>query len=70
MATSKAVKKAVRKYDEENTVQVNIKLNKNTDSDILEILEAVTNKQGFIKELIRTNMGNLDEYGVFTRFSK
>lgn len=65
MATSKAVKKAVRKYDEENTVQVNIKLNKNTDSDILEILEAVTNKQGFIKELIRVNMGNLDEYGIF-----
>lgn len=70
MATSKAVKKAVRKYDEENTVQVNIKLNKKTDSDILEILEAVTNKQGFIKELIRTNMGNLDEYGVFSEFAK
>lgn len=70
MATSKAVKKAVRKYDEENTVQVNIKLNKNTDSDILEILEAVTNKQGFIKELIRVNMGNLDEYGIFSKFAK
>lgn len=70
MATSKAVKKAVRKYDDENTVQVNIKLNKKTDSDILEILEAVTNKQGFIKELIRTNMGNLDEYGVFSEFAK
>ncbi|MBO7425145.1 MAG: hypothetical protein J6U23_05655 [Clostridiales bacterium] len=70
MATSKAVKKAVRKYDEENTVQFNIKLNKNTDSDILEILEAVTNKQGFIKELIRVNMGNLDEYGIFSKFAK
>lgn len=70
MATSKAVKKAVRKYDEENTVQLNIKLNKNTDSDILEILEAVTNKQGFIKELIRVNMGNLDEYGIFSKFAK
>ena len=70
MATSKAVKKAVRKYDEENTVQVNIKLNKKTDSDILELLEAVTNKQGLIKELIRVNMGNLDEYGVFSKFAK
>ena len=70
MATSKAVKKAVRKYDEENTVQFNIKLNKNTDSDILEILEAVTNKQGFIKELIRVNMGNLDDYGIFSKFAK
>ena len=53
MATSKAQLRAQAKYDKENTVQVKIKLNKKTDSDILEILNIVSNKQGYIKELIR-----------------
>lgn len=41
------------KYDKENTTRVYIKLNKNTDSDIIEYLEKSGNKQGLIKELIR-----------------
>lgn len=53
MATSKAQLRAQAKYDKDNTVQVKIKLNKKTDSDILEILNSVSNKQGYIKELIR-----------------
>ena len=44
------------KYDKENTQRVFIKLNKNTDKDILDHLESVSNKQGYIKELIRKDM--------------
>lgn len=53
MTASKAQLRAQAKYDKDNTVQVKIKLNKKTDSDILEILNSVSNKQGYIKELIR-----------------
>lgn len=53
MTASKAQLRAQAKYDKDNTVQVKIKLNKKTDSDILEILNVVSNKQGYIKELIR-----------------
>lgn len=44
------------KYDKENTRRVYIKLNKNTDSDILSYLDSKQNKQGYIKELIRKDM--------------
>lgn len=44
------------KYDRENTKRVFIKLNKNTDSDILSYLDSKPNKQGYIKELIRKDM--------------
>ena len=45
--------KYTKKYDENNTTRVYIKLNNNTDSDILEYLDKVENKQGTIKRLIR-----------------
>ena len=44
------------KYDKNNTVQIKMKLNKNTDADILEFLETVENRQGYLKELIRNDM--------------
>ena len=44
------------KYDKVNTKRVYIKLNKNTDSDILSYLDSKKNKQGYIKELIRKDM--------------
>ena len=44
------------KYDKENTKRVFIKLNKNTDTDILDYLESVSKKQGYIKELIIKDM--------------
>ena len=51
--TSEAQKRAVAKYDESNTVQVKLKLNKGTDADIIALLDSVGNKQGLIKELLR-----------------
>lgn len=56
MATQEALKRAQKKYDENTTVQVKMKLNVKTDRDILEKLESVENKQGYIKELIRTDL--------------
>ena len=44
------------KYDRENTKRVYIKLNKNTDKDILDYLDSKSNKQGYIKKLIRKDM--------------
>ena len=44
------------KYDKNNTVQIKMKLNKNTDADILEFLETMENRQGYLKELIRNDI--------------
>ena len=55
MATE-AQKRATAKYDAENTIRVMLKLNKNTDADILKALEASGNKQGYIKQLIRQDI--------------
>lgn len=49
------------KYDKENTVQVKFKFNKNTDQDIIEHLNKQNNKQGYIKKLIRKDIGKEDE---------
>lgn len=49
-------KRASEKYDAANTVQVKIKLNKNTDADVIEKLDKSGNKQGYIKGLIREDI--------------
>lgn len=41
------------RWDKENTVVITMKLNRNTDADIIEKLDSVDNKQGYIKQLIR-----------------
>ena len=53
---SEAKKRANERYDAENTVQVKMKLNKNTDADIIEWLAGISNRQGYLKELIRADM--------------
>lgn len=50
---SKAQIKASNKYNKDKTLTVCLRLNKETDKDIIEILERVNSKQGYIKELIR-----------------
>lgn len=44
---------AQERYDKDNTIQIRLKLNKKTDADIIEKLDSVDNKQGYIKRLIR-----------------
>ncbi len=47
---------AQERYDKENTVSLRLKLNKSTDADILKKLDAVGNKQGYVKDLIREDI--------------
>ena len=60
MATE-AQRRAVARYDGEHTVQVKMKLNKESDADILSRLATEPNKQGFIKAAIRSAMGKTQE---------
>lgn len=53
---SEAQKAATVKYDKENTIRLSLKLNKTTDADILAKLSQVKSKQGYIKELIRSDL--------------
>ena len=50
--------KASIKYNKENTVQISLKLNRTTDADLIESLNRIENKQGYIKELIRRDIAN------------
>ena len=53
---SKAQIKASMKYNEKNTKQIKFSFNLKTDADILEKLDSVPNKQGYIKALIRNDL--------------
>ena len=48
--------RANAQYDKQNTTGLYLKLNKNTDIDIIERLSAQENKQGYIKLLIRDDI--------------
>lgn len=54
--TSDAQKRAVAKYDRENTKSYLLKLNRKTDADIIKFLEQQPNKLAYLKNLIRDNM--------------
>ena len=56
MTVSKAQLKAQKKYDAENTKAYYIKLNKKSDADVIEKLDTVDNRQGYIKRLIRDDI--------------
>ena len=58
-----------KKYEKEKTVGVYLKLNTKTDSDVIEALNSVSNKQGFIKALIRYSL-DVNNCYVFTDFLK
>lgn len=48
-----AQKRASKRYNDANTVQVAIRLNKATDADVIARLEEVPSKAGYIKALVR-----------------
>ena len=54
--TSEAKRRCNAKYDRNNTKQIHLKLNINTDGDILRYLSKKENIQGYIKSLIREDM--------------
>lgn len=65
--STEAQLKASRKYDQNNTKLIQLKLNKKTDADILEFLEGLDNRQGFIKELIRKHMKGTEAVPVIEK---
>lgn len=53
---SEAKLKANEKYLKANTKIVSLRLNYNTDKDIIKKLDEVESKMGYIKELIRKDL--------------
>ena len=47
---------ATPEYDKNNCTRINLKLNNKTDADIIEKLDGVENKQGYIKRLIKNDV--------------
>lgn len=56
-STESQIRASIR-YNKENTVQISLKLNRSTDADLIDSLNRVRNKQGYIKELIRRDIDN------------
>ena len=53
MKTKQSTLEAINRYQKKNVIQLNIRLNKKTDADIIAILNSKASKSGYIKELIR-----------------
>lgn len=49
------------RYHKAHTINVNIRLMKNTEQDIIQKLASVPNKAGYIKALIRADMSKSGE---------
>lgn len=56
MAQKESTIKAVNKFNKEKTKCINVRLNVNTDADILAKLDSVPSKMGYIKRLIREDI--------------
>ena len=53
---SKPSKEARARYEAKNYKQIKFSLNVNTDADVIERLETVDSKRGYILELIRADI--------------
>lgn len=62
--STESQKKASKKYSRKNTKRYAIELNIKTDSDIIKVLDSVSNKQGYIKELIKKDIYKEEKKGV------
>ena len=51
---------AQSKYDKQNTKMYCFKFNKKTDKDIIELLDKQTNRQNFIKNILRNYDKSID----------
>lgn len=56
MRSKESIQNAIE-WRAKNTTLINLRLNKDSDADILKKLESVGNKQGYIKDLIRSDIG-------------
>ena len=55
---TEAQKRASAKYDLANTRMYTLKLNRQTDADLITLLDGCDNVQGFIKTMIRNFLAN------------
>ena len=53
---SEAKAAAKKRYDAKTAKYISLKLNRNTDDEIIKWLESQQNIQGYLKELIRQDM--------------
>lgn len=58
---SEAKKAAKARYDARTAKYISLKLNVNTDADLIDLLQRQENVQGFIKDLIRKELKNREE---------
>jgi hypothetical protein len=56
LMASEAKIRANNKFNKANTRMVSLRLNYNTDADIIKRLDEVDSKMGYIKKLIRKDM--------------
>lgn len=56
MKSKEAQYRAISKFQREKMTAVLLRLNKNTDADVIRKLDAVPSKMGYIKELIRQDI--------------
>lgn len=54
--------KAAYEWDRKNTTMVAMKLQNRTDKDILDLLGSLSNRQGYIKRLIRDDLDGEKKY--------
>lgn len=58
---SEAKKRSQARFDAENTVRFNIKLNRRTDAELIELLQSGGSKQGLIRQALREYIQNHKE---------
>ena len=61
MSTKEALARAQQKYKKKIIKRIALDLHKVNDADIIEKLDTVTSKQGYIKESIREKMHKEDK---------
>lgn len=59
--TSESQIKAQARYDRQNTVRFSLKLNIQTDKDVIQWIRKQKSMQGAIKQLIRDEISRTDE---------
>ena len=55
-----STRRAIRTY-KKNIKKISFELNRRTDGDLLEFLETIENKNGYLKKLVREDMARQSE---------
>lgn len=55
-ASPEAEKRARQKFEKTRLKQIKFVLNDNTDADVIELLDGIDNKRGYLLDLIRSDM--------------